>query len=162
NDKPRPPLSLLAAILFASIAALHIGSALAGRSLFRPIHLGTALQYARGPIDLLRPIIVGFSANEAPVAEELPLWQAAAGLLFKITHSTWYGCANLVSLAIFATALWPFFQFAKQCLGEQAAWWSLIFFLAQPLIVYTAGLGSTDGFSLVVTIWFLYFAARMI
>jgi hypothetical protein len=162
NDKPRQPLSLLAAILFALIAALHIGSALAGRSLFRPLHLGTALEYARGPIDLLRPIVVGFSANEAPVAEELPLWQAAAGLLFKLTHSTWYGWANVVSLAIFATGLWPFFQIAKPYVGEQAAWWSLVFFLAQPLIVFAAGLGATDGFCLVATIWFLYFADRMI
>ena len=83
NDKTRPPVSLLVAILFALIVTLHIGSALAGRSLFRPIHLGTALEYARGPIDLMRPIIVGFSANEAPVAEEVPFWQAA--VLFKIT-----------------------------------------------------------------------------
>lgn len=133
-----------------------------GRSLFRPIHLGTALDYAHGPINLLRPVIVGFSANEAPVAEELPLWQAAAGVFFKATHSTWYGWANLVSLITFATGLWPFFQIARQYVGERAAWWSLIFFLAEPMIVSAAGMGSTDGFSLVVTIWFLYFADRLV
>jgi hypothetical protein len=162
DAKSRPPVAFLVALFFALIATLHIGSALAGRSLFRAIHLGTALEYARGPIDLLRPIIVGFSANEAPVAEEFPFWQAAAGLLFKLTHSMWYGWANVVSLAVFATGLWPFFQIAKQYVGDQAAWWSLVFFLAQPIIVFAAGLGSTDGFCLVVTIWFLYFADRMI
>jgi hypothetical protein len=162
NDKVRPPVSRLVVVFFAFIIALHIGSALAGRSLFRPIHLGTALEYAHRPIDLLRPIIVGYSANEAPVAEEIPLWQAAVGLLFKATHSTWYGWANIVSLVIFATGLWPFFQIAKQYVGDQAAWWSLVFFLAQPIIVFAAGLGSTDGFCLALTIWFLFFADRMI
>lgn len=160
--KSRPPVSFLVAILFALIAAFHIGSALAGRSLFRAIHLGTALEYAQGSVNLLRPIIVGFSANEAPVAEELPLWQAAAGLSFKLTHSTWYGWANVVSLLIFATTLWPFFKIAEKCVGETAAWWSLVFLLAEPIIVFAAGLGSTDAFSFVATIWFLYFADRMI
>lgn len=158
----KSPVPLLVAILFALIVAFHLGSASVGRSLFRPIHLGTALEYARSPVNLLRPIIVGFSANEAPVAEELPLWQAAAGILFKATHSTWYGWANVVSLLFFAASLWPFFQFAKQYVGEEAAWWSLVFFLMQPIVVFAAGLGSTDGFCLAVTIWFLYFADRMI
>jgi len=49
-------------------------------------------------------MIVGFDANEAPVAQELPLWQAAVGLVLRQTGSIWYGWANLV---IFAVLLAP-------------------------------------------------------
>src|SRR6185503_14362654 len=106
---------------------------------------------ANAPIDLLRPVIVGFTANEAPAAEEFPAWQAAAGSVFKLTGSRWYGWANLVSLLIFATGIWPFFQLARQYAGESIAWWATTFFLAEPLIILMAGFGSTDGFSLVLT-----------
>ncbi|MEJ0088399.1 MAG: glycosyltransferase family 39 protein [Limisphaerales bacterium] len=133
-----------------------------GKSLYRPQHLGTALEYAHTPINLLKPVIWGFNANETPTLQELPVWQAAAGLVFKILGSTWYGWANLVSLIFFATALWPFFQLARQYVGQRAAWWTLAFFLAQPLIVIYAGRAATDGFCLVVVIWFLFFADRMI
>lgn len=152
----------LVVTLFGLIVAFHLGNALLGRSFFRAIHLGPALEYARGPINLLRPVIVGFNANGSPTAQELPLWQAAVGLTFKATGSTWDGWANLVSLLAFATALWPFFQLARHYVGERAAWWGTAFFLAQPLIVVQAGYASTDAFCLVVTIWFLFFADRMI
>lgn len=75
---------------------------------------------------------MGFDANDAPTVQEPPLWQAAAGLLFKATGSTWYGWANLVSLLCFAAGLWPFFQLARQYVGARAAWWSLAFLLAEP------------------------------
>ena len=152
----------LVVTLFGLIVAFHLGNALVGRSLFRAIHLGPALEYARGPINLLRPVIVGFNANGSPTAQELPLWQAAAGLAFKATGSTWYGWANLVSLLAFATVLWPFFQLARHYVGGRAAWWGTAFFLAQPLIVVKAGYACTDAFCLVLTIWFLFFADRMI
>ena len=156
------PLLALVVVLWGLIVVFHLGSALAGRSLFRPAHLGTALQYAQGSTDLLRPVIVGFSANGAPTALEFPLWQAAAGLVFKVTRSMWYGWANLVSLVLFCTSLWPFFRLAKSMGGERAAWWSLVFFLAEPLIIVMAGEATTDGFCLTVTIWFVFFADKMI
>jgi len=162
EDKKTLNIALLVTVLFGLIVALHLGSALKGKSLFRAIHLGTALEYAHSPINLLRPVVVGFNATETPTVQELPLWQAAAGLVFKATNSTWYGWANLVSLFFFATGIWPFFQLARQYVGDRAAWWSLVFFLAQPLIVFTAGLGSNDASSLIITIWFLFFADTMI
>jgi len=162
KEVSRPPLILLVTLLFALVVAFHVGSALAGKSILRATHLGTALEYARGPINLLRPVIVGFNATGTPTALEFPFWQATAGLAFKLTGSTWYGWANIVSLLFFATALWPFFQLARQYAGERAAWWSLAFFLAEPLIVMNAGSAGTDGFSLLVTIWFLFFADRMV
>jgi len=163
NLSSRPKgLVILVAVLFGLVVAFHLGNAVMGKSLFRAIHLGTALTYAHGPLDLLRPVIVGFDANEAPVVQEPPLWQAAVGLVFRLTGSVWYGWANLVSLLFFAAGLWPCLQLARQYVGERAAWWSLAFFLAQPLIVLVAGLGSTDGFCLTVTNWFLFFANRLV
>ncbi len=132
-----------------------------GRSLIRASHLGTALEYSAGPINLFRPVIVGFNATDTPAALELPLWQAATGLLFKVAHSTWYGWANLVSLILFGTALWPFLKLGCHYVGERAAWWGMAFFLTQPLIIIMAGEAATDGFCLAVTLWFLYFADRM-
>ncbi len=148
--------------LFGLIVAFHLGNAVLGKSLLRAQHLGTALEYAHGPINLLRPIIVGANANGSPTALELPLWQAAAGLAFKVVHSTWYGWANLVSLILFATCLWPFFQIARQYAGERAAWWATAFFLAEPLIVFVAGEAADDGLCLVLSLWFLFFAERLV
>ena len=149
-------------ILFGLIAAFHLGCALAGKSLIRALHLGTALEYARGPIDLLRPVVVGFNATGTPTAQELPLWQAGAGLVFKLTGSRWYGWANAVSLVVFASGLWPFWRLARQYVGCRAAAWSTVFLLAQPLVVVMAGKAATDGLSLVVTLWFLFFADQLI
>ncbi len=149
-------------LLGGLIVAFHLGNALVGKSLFRAQHLGTALEYARGPINLLRPVIVGFDATGAPSALEPPLWQAAAALAFKATGSTWYGWANLVSLILFATGLWPFWRLARHYVGERAAAWSVVFFLSQPLVVTWAGMASTDGFCLALTLWFLFFADQMI
>src|SRR5207245_780638 len=148
--------------LFGLTVIFHLANALLGKSFIRASHLGTALEYAHGPINLLRPVIVGFNATGTPTAQELPLWQAAAALVFKATNSTWYGWANLVSLLLFATGLWPFFQLARQYVGERAAWWSIVFFLAQPLIIAMSGLAGTDSFCLVLTIWFLFFADKLI
>jgi len=140
----------------------HVRNAQLDRSFIRASHLGTALEYAKGPINLLRPVIVGFNATGSPVALEFPLWQAAAAVAFKLSGSTWYGWANLISLILFTAGLWPFFQLGRRFVGERAAWWGLAFFLAQPLIVIMAGEAATDGFSLAVTLWFLFFADQLI
>jgi hypothetical protein len=162
TQENKPSVLPLVVILAGLIVAFHVGNALMGKSLGRALHLGPALEYARGSIDLLRPVVVGFNAMGTPTAQEFPLWQAAAALAFKATGSTWYGWANLVSLLLFATALWPFFQVARQYVGERAAWWSIVFLLAEPLIVFQAGNAGTDGFSLAVTLWFLFCADKMI
>jgi hypothetical protein len=152
----------LTAVLFCCIVAFHLLCAVSGKPLFRAVHLGTALEYAHGPINILRPIVVGYDANDAPMAQELPLWQAAVGGLLKLAGSNWYGWANVVSLISFGFGLWPYFQLARRYAGEREAWWALAFFLAEPVVVFAAGLGSTDGFCLTLTLWFLYFADQMI
>jgi hypothetical protein len=155
-------LAGLVIIFSGAIVAFHFISALVGFPAFRDSHLGTALLYAAGPINLLRPIIVGFNLNGTPTLLELPIWQAAAGLMFKLAHSTWYGWANITSLLLFATCLWPLFQLASTHLDRRGAWWTLVFFLAQPLIIINSGLAGTDGLSLVFMIWFLFFADRLV
>jgi len=163
NQACRPQgLVVLVAVLFGLVVAFHLGNAVRGQSFYRALHLGTALEYSRGSVNLLKPVVVGFNATGTPTAQELPVWQAVAGLVFKVVHSEWFGWANLVSLFFFATCLWPFFQLARHYIGDRAAWWSLAFFLAQPLIVVWSGMASTDSFSLVVTIWFLFFADQMV
>ncbi len=156
------PLRALVVGLLGLTVILHLGCALAGRPIYRASYLGTAIEYSRSSVDLLRPVIVGFNATGTPTVQELPLWQAAAGLVFKLTHSTWYGWANLVSLGLFATCLWPLLQIARGYVEERAAWWALAFFVAQPLIVLMAGEAGPDGFALAASIWFLYFADRLV
>ena len=162
RDANLAPLRALVVALFGLTVLFHLGCALGGRPIYRASYLGTALEYSRSSIDLLRPVIVGFNANGTPTIQELPLWQAAAGLVFKITRSTWYGWANLVSLVLFATCLWPLLQLTRCYVEERAAWWVLAFFVAQPLIVLMAGEAGPDGFALALSIWFLYFADRLV
>ncbi|MDB6109912.1 MAG: hypothetical protein JWR69_1662 [Pedosphaera sp.] len=154
-------LLTLALGLLGCIALFHLGSAAAGKSYYRDIHLGTALEFARTRIDIFHPIIVGFNATQTPTPQELPLWQAAAALGFKVL-GPWFGWANLISLLLFSTCLFPLYQLAKAYGGTRCACWTLVFFLAEPLVFLHAGLASTDGFSLASTIWFLFAAVRLL
>ena len=156
------PLRALVVALLTLTVLFHLACAVAGRPIYRASSLGTALEYANSSIDLLRPMIVGFNATGTPTVLEFPLWQAAVGSILKFAHSTWYGWANLVSLALFASCLWPLLQVGRACIGERAAWWALAFFLAQPLIVLMSGEAGPDGFALAVSVWFVYFADRMV
>lgn len=150
-----------AVFLFSITVAFHLGVTKWGWRLYRDQHIGTALEYAKGNIDLLRPMIVGFNANENPTPQELPLWQALAAVLFK-SFGTWYGWAGVASLLFAAAAIWPLYQMAKASAGEQVAWWTVLFFSAQPLWFVYSGRGGTDGSCLSITIWFLFFADRLV
>jgi hypothetical protein len=99
------------------IVIFHLAYAATGFSLYRDQHLGTALIYAREGIDLLRPQIVGFNANYAPTPQELPIWQAAASLPMR-WFGEWFGWANIVSLLLFATALYPVFKLGETLGGR--------------------------------------------
>lgn len=160
---PRGHLQLmgLTLLLLAGCFIFHIKNASSGVPLYRDQHLGTAVQYYKTKIDLLKPVIIGFNATGTPTPQELPVWQALAGLAFKML-GPWYGWANLVSLLVFCTSLFPLFRLAKIFAGERAAWWTLVFFLSQPLIFMLAGEASTDGFSLVTAIWFLFFGVGLL
>jgi hypothetical protein len=164
NTGTKPSNADLKAVLCVLIAltlAFHIGSALRGHGQFRDIHLGTALHYAQTKISLADTIIVGFNATGTPTIQELPVWQAAAGLAFKLL-GTWWGWGNVVSLVLFLPCLFPLFQVARIYLDERRAWWVLIFFLAEPLVFINAGKAGTDGFSLAMAIGFLYCGVKLV
>jgi hypothetical protein len=153
-------LKWLLAGLVLLLFVFHLGLALKGHGLFRDQHIGTALHYAATQIDLQHTVIVGFNAGATPTIQELPVWQVAAGALFKAL-GTWWGWANLVSLFLFLPCLYPLFQLGRQFYGERAAWWSLNVFLCQALVFCYAGEAATDGFSLSVTLWFWFACVRL-
>lgn len=151
----------IAVVLWSlAIVLFHLGSAALGRPIYRDMHIGTALEYAKGPINIFKPIVVGFNLNNTPTPQELPIWQAVAGLFFKL-FGTWLGWANLVSLLFFFSCLYPLFRLAQQFAGPESAWWTLLLFLAQPVIFVFAGEGGTDGLSLSTAVWFMFFATRL-
>lgn len=151
-------LTLLAA---ACITAFHLLYAWMGHSIYRDQHLGAALVYARDGVDLLRPVIVGFNANNAPTPQELPVWQAAASLPMRWLGS-WFGWANTVSLLLFFSALYPAWKLGKRLGGSSAGWWTTALLLAQPLVWINAGMAGTDGTCLAATIWFFYCGLRLL
>ena len=138
----------------------HLGSAAAGRSMYRDQHIGAALEYAKGSINLLKPVIVGFNLNGAPTPLELPVWQATAALAFKV-FGTWFGWANLVSLLFLFSALYPLFKVAERFGAAGCGWWAVLLFLAQPSVVIDAGAASPDGEALAAAVWFMFFASRL-
>ena len=122
---------LLAGACLLGIVVFHLAYAGTGFSHYRDQHLGTALVYAREGIDLLRPMIVGFNANNAPTPQEFPLWQAAASLPLR-WFGEWFGWANIVSLLFFATALYPVFKLGEALGDKNVGWWAVALLLAQP------------------------------
>lgn len=154
-------LPLVAGAFLVSIWAFHVVAAAKGYSLFRDQHLGGAVEFAKNGIDLLRPVIPGFTATGTPTPLEIPVWQATAAFGLRLAGG-WWGAANITSLVYFTSALLPLFLVARRELGRRGAWWTLICFLATPLVFWQAGVASTDMFSLVTAIWFIYFADRLI
>ena len=154
-------LTAAAALFFALIAVFHLASAKAGHSHYRDQHIGTAIEYAKSGIDLMNPVIAGFNATGTATPLELPIWQALAAMVFR-TFGPWFGWANLLSLALFAAGLWPLHALAKTCLGSRGAWWALIFLMAQPILILMSGQASADGLSFVLSLWFVYFAHRLV
>ncbi len=154
-------LQFLLLALLALVVLFHLGTALKGDGRFRDQHLGVALHYAATQISLSETIIPGFNANDTPTIQELPVWQAAAALAFKMFGS-WWGWANLVSLLLFLPCLYPLWQIGRQFYGERAAWWATVVFLCQGLVFSFAGEAGTDGFSLAVTIWFWFASVRLL
>src|SRR5436190_15864029 len=125
-------LKLLVILLAIAGIAFHMGQALSGHGLLREQHLATAVEYAKFRIDLLHPIVPGMSVNRVPTPLEFPVWQAGVALLMKM-FGTWHGWGNVLSLFFHFSALWPLFHFARTVFSTRVAWWSLVFYLTQPL-----------------------------
>ena len=155
-------LAALVLFLTGLMVVYHLALALHGQGRYRDQHLGTALHYADTQIDLKHTIIVGFNTMDTPLIQELPVWQAVAGAVFKLAGSHWWGWANIVSLVLFLPGLYPLFRIAQKFYGDRAAWWTLVFFLSQALVFLFAGEAGTDGFSLAVTVWFWFACVRLL
>lgn len=154
-------LRVLTAGMVVVVVSFHLALALKGQGLFRDQHLGAALHYAATSIDVEHSIIPGMNATDTPTLLELPVWQAAAGLCFKI-FGTWWGWGNVVSLILFLPCLYPLFKIGQRYYGERAAWWTLVAFLCQALVFRYAGEAGTDGFSLAVTTWFWFACVQLL
>ncbi len=150
-----------AALLFALIALFHLASAKAGHSHYRDQHLGTAIEFAKSGIDLLGPVVVGFTATGTPTPLEVPFWQSLAALMFR-SFGFWFGWANLLSLALFSAGLWPLHSLVRTYLGSRGAWWTLIFLMAQPILILISGQASADGLAFTFSLWFLFFAHNLV
>jgi hypothetical protein len=155
------PLQLLVIFFWALTAALAIGAALAGTPFYRDQHLGTALLYAKSGIDLWHPVIIGFTATGTPTVQELPLWQALTSMALRLSGG-WWGSGSIVSILCTASALWPLYRTVNHVAGARRAWWTLVFFSAQPLLIVWSATAGTDGFAIASSLWFFWAAERLI
>ena len=131
-----------------------------GYPIYRDQHLGAAIEYARNGVDFLRPVIVGFNANETGTPQELPIWQAVASYGLKM-FGGWWGGATIVSLLLFTVFLPLLRQAAKWETGDATAWLVVALLIAQPVVFQTAGGAQTDGLSLALLIGFVWSAERL-
>jgi 4-amino-4-deoxy-L-arabinose transferase-like glycosyltransferase len=153
-------LIFLVALFAIGLAALQLSMAASGHDIMRVQHLATAVQYARGHIDLMRPVIPGFNANGAPTPVEFPIWQGITAALMKL-FGVWYGWGNVVSIVFLFSSMWALFDLTRRLFSKRAAWWTLLFCLTQPINVLIAPEAGGDGTAWAFALWFVYCAFRM-
>ena len=161
DPRSNQPVYLLLGILLIAAIAFPLFCAWKGFPLNRDIHLGTAIEYSKHSIDIRNTQIVGFNATGTPTIQEFPIWQILAGGALKVC-GPWRGWANVVSILIFITALYPLYMLGKSTMGQRGGLWTVVFFLTQPLVFKYFGLASTDGTSLTAMVWFLYLGSKLI
>ncbi len=153
-------LIFLTAVLAAAIVLFELWMATTIHDISRDQHLGGALAYAKGHIDLWRPMLPGFNANGSPTPLELPLWQAMTAGLMKC-FGLWYGWGNVVSLAFFSSSLWVLFDLCRRLCSVRVAWWAMVFSLCQPLSILTGGEAGGDSTAWSFAMWMIYCSYRM-
>ncbi len=153
-------LIFLAAILAAGIVSFELWMATTNHCNSRDQHLGGAVAYAKGHIDLLRPMLLGFTVNGTPTPLEFPIWQALTAVLMKC-FGLWCGWGNAVSLLFFFSSLWPLFDLCRRVNSSRVGWWAVLFTLAQPLSWVIGGQAGGDSTAWAFAVWFIYAAYRM-
>ena len=153
-------LILVAAIFAAALVFFELWMPAHGHYNDRVQHLGGAVAYAKGHIDLFRPMLLGFTANGTPTPLEFPIWQACTAILMK-GFGLWHGWGNVVSLIFFLSSLWPLFHLCRRLGSPRIGWWALIFTLVQPLSWLVGGQAGGDSTAWTFTVWFIYAAHRM-
>lgn len=126
----------------------------------RDQHLGGAVAFAKGHIDLMRPMILGYNANGSPTPLEIPIWQAVTAVFMKC-FGIWYGWGNVTSLIFFLSSLWALFDLCRRMDSPRMAWWAVLFSLVQPLALFVGGQAGGDSTAWTFAVWFIYFAYRM-
>lgn len=153
-------LIFLAALLAAGIVAFEVWMATTNHPNIRDQHLGGAVAYAKGHIDLMRPMILGFAVNGTPTPLEFPVWQALTAVFMKC-FGLWYGWGNIVSLIFFFSSLWPLFDLCRRMGSSRIGWWAVLFTLAQPLSWLVGGRAGEDSTAWTFALWFIYASYRM-
>lgn len=153
-------LLFLAALLAAGIVFFELWMATTNHSNIRDQHLGGAVAYAKGHIDLMRPMLLGFTVNGTPTPLEFPVWQALTAVLMKC-FGLWYGWGNVVSLILFFSSLWPLFDLCRRMGSSRIGWWAVVFTLAQPLSWIFGGQAGADSTAWAFALWFIYASYRM-
>lgn len=152
---------LLLGFLIIAAIAFPLACAWKGHPLYRDIHLGTAVEYSKTSINIANTQIIGFNATQTPTIQEFPIWQMLAAVALK-TLGPWWGWANVVSILIFITSLYPLYMLGKAFMGQRGGLWTLVFYLTQPLIFTYFGLASTDGTALTASVWFYFLGYRLL
>ena len=160
GSKSNKDLIFLAGLLATAIVFFELWMATTDHDNSRDQHLGGAVAYAKGHIDLLRPMLLGFNANGAPTPLEFPIWQAMTAVLMKC-FGLWYGWGNVVSLIFFSSSLWPLFDLCRRLCSIRVAWWAMVFSLSQPLSVLIGGQAGGDSTAWSFAMWLIYFSYRM-
>jgi 4-amino-4-deoxy-L-arabinose transferase-like glycosyltransferase len=153
-------LIFLTVLLAAGIVFFELWLAAAGHFNSRDQHLGGAVAYAKGHINLLRPMLLGFTVNGTPTPLEFPVWQASTALLMK-SFGLWYGWGNVASLIFFFSSLWALFDLCRRLGSSRIAWWTMVFTLLQPLSWLVGGQAGVDSAAWAFAMWFIYASYRM-
>ena len=160
DPKNNKDLIFLTILLATGLVLFELWMATTDHDNSRDQHLGGAVAYARGHIDLLHPMLLGFNANGSPTPLEFPVWQAMTAALMKC-FGLWYGWGNVVSLIFFSSSLWVLFDLCRRLGSARVAWWAMVFSLCQPLSVIIGGQAGGDSTAWSFAMWLIYFSYRM-
>ncbi len=160
SNKDNRDLIFLVVLLAIGLTVFELWMATTRHDNSRDQHLGTALVYAHGHIDLMRPVILGFNANGTPTPLEFPIWQAVVAVFMK-AFGDWRGWGNITALIFFFSSLWALFELCRREHSARMGWWAVLFSLVQPLSFTSGGQASCDSTAWTFAMWFIYCAYRM-
>ena len=161
NHHHNQDLAVLAMILATALVIFELWMATTDHDNTRDQHMGTAVTFARGHIDLLHPMLLGFNANGVPTPLDFPVWQALTAILMKC-FGIWYGWGNIVALLFFFSSLAALFDLCRRVGSARVGWWAVIFSLVQPLSYMVGGQAGGDSTTWTIAMWFIYFCYRML
>ena len=146
-----------AVFLLIALWIYALAWAWSGYPIYRDLHIGAALEYARTALISCVPSLSASMRTEAARRKSCQLWQAAASVGLNL-FGGWWGGATLASLLLFTIFLPCFYQTAKWETDASFAWFAVALLLAQPIVFHLAGGAQTEGFSLALLLGFVWSA----